>query len=311
MNKLLTIQIVGCNSVADLPIALAKLKLLSPDEVDITYLDNASRDRSIALVHKEIPWAKIISLPKNLGFSGAHNEGFRRCQTPYVMTLNPDVAINWPGIKLLLNEFANRQVAAIQGKLYRPPSGSRVFDSAGIELTIALNGQDRGSGQVDRGQYNHPARLTAVTGAAGIYRLAAIRQVSPVGSSVFDEDFFAYKEDVDLGWRLNKHGWQVLYFPLEQGLHHRYLKKQGLLNWGINPVGIFRRLGEQHTKYSLRNWTWLVIKNFSIRQAHHLPFVAARLLFFILLSIFYPPLLTTWLDIIRGAPKMINKRYEA
>lgn len=316
MDKLLTIQLVGYNSAEDLPTALSSLRKIDPSQVDIIYLDNASRDKSIALVKNSIPWAKIIHFRENLGFSGAHNYGFRCCQTPFVMTLNPDVAIDWPGTQTLLKKFDNKKIAAIQGKLYQPnlsPSAQKTFDSAGIILTWALNGRERGTNEADHGQYDQARPLLAVSGAAGIFRLAALRDIASLhtNTAVFDEDFFAYKEDIDLGWRLNRHGWQIWYYPVLQGTHRRHLKKSGVFNWELAPRPFVQRLRDSRTRYSLRNWVWLVIKNISPEQIIFLPFFMARLFFFIVLTLFYWPLISVWFEVLRQVPAMLRKRYES
>ena len=71
---------------------------------------------------------------------------------------------------------------------------------------------DRGAGEVDRGQYDTPGVVFGVSGAAGCYRRAMLDDVAIAGE-VFDEDFFAYREDADLAWRAQLLGWDALYVP--------------------------------------------------------------------------------------------------
>lgn len=210
-------------------------------------------------------------------------------------------------------------VASADGRLSRPAasqhqSSKGIIDSAGIVLSYALNGKERGAGEVEAGQYNEPADLIAVTGACGVYRMEALKAVAHKRngeSEFFDEDFFAYKEDVDLGWRLNRAGWKVKYVPVAAGVHARHLRGEGFMNWGLNPVRIYKRLASKRTRYSLRNWIWMIIKNATVKQMLlHKIFIGARALVLFALSFLYPPLLTVWPEIIGGLPKVLNKRQD-
>jgi GT2 family glycosyltransferase len=310
-----TIQIVGWNSRKVLEPGLKKLQAIPANEVVIRYLDNASTDDSVALVRRLLPQAIIVELPTNHGFAGAHNIGFAHCTTPYVLTHDPDIELDWPAAKRLLQALTDPTVAAVQGKLLRAEKtteGQPIIDSAGIMLTAALNGRERGSHEEDRGQHSHATDLIAVTGACGLYRIATIRQVAHAGrtpAEIYDEDFFAYKEDVDLGWRLKRAGYRSVYVPVAVATHRRTLGRRGAFNWGLDPRAIYQRLHSPRTRYSLRNWIWMIIKNASLKEdlMHEIP-VDLRLLVFFLLSLLYPPLFTVWGEVIQGIPRMIAKR---
>lgn len=301
MTPQLTIQIVGWNSAPVLPATLTALKKIPTAEVMIRYIDNNSQDDSIHLVRYALPGAEIIELPANRGFAGAHNLGFAKCATPYVLTCDPDMQPDWEGIKKLLALFNDPEIAAVQGKVLRPDGK---IDSAGIKLSLALNGIERGANTEDRGQYNQQAELIAVTGGAGIYRMKTLESVG-----TFDEDFFAYKEDVDLGWRLNNAGYKVLYVPIFMGMHARTLGRRGAFNWGLNPKEIYKRLKSPRTRYSFRNWIWMITKNVTLKQELAAEiFILARLAVFFVLSITYPPFFKVWLETLQGIPKMLDKR---
>lgn len=312
MDKKLTIQIVGWNSANVLESGLTALKTIPQDEVSIRYIDNGSTDKSVSLVRKHLPEADIIELPENRGFSAAHNIGLRRCNTPYVLIHDPDVTIEWIGINTLIRELdINKNIGAVQGKLFRLETinNKRIIDSVGIELTLALNGRDRGANEVDKDQYNKKKQITAVTGSCGLLRMEALQSIKYGASEYFDEKFFAYKEDVDLGWRLNNAGWKVLYIPVTVGVHRRTLGRRGFMNWGLNPIIVWQRLRSPRTRYSFRNWIWLIVKNASFKQEllHEL-FIDMRIFVFILLSFFYWPLFLVWGEVWRGLPLMMERR---
>ncbi|MDP3997167.1 MAG: glycosyltransferase family 2 protein [bacterium] len=306
MDSRLTVQVLGWNSAGDLPATCAALEKIPADEVIIRYIDNASSDDSVEVVQRLLPNAEIVELAENKGFSSGNNEGFMRCTTDLVLVLNPDVVVDWEGIKKVMRVFEDNKVAAAQGLLLRDES---VIDSAGIVLSLAMNGVDRGAGEVNPGQYNVRSEVKAVTGACGLYRMKSLRDVTHKDGEIFDNDFFAYKEDVDLGWRLNHAGWKVVYEPVVTGVHKRKLGRQGAMGWGSDPAEFYRRLRSKRTRYSLRNWVWMIVKNITLKEGlKHEIFIDARLLLFFCLSFLYPPLVTVWLEIIWGLTKMAKKR---
>ena len=310
-QAVVTIQIVGWNSAKTLPAALDVLAKIPESLAVIRYIDNNSSDASVALVQSMLPRADVIVLDKNRGFTGAHNIGLLRCQTPLVFTHDPDLILNLPGWLELLHIIQQHpQIGALQGKLWRFQTSLKkeTIDSAGIILTQAGNGRERGANEMDKGQYDTAEDVAATTGAASFYRMEAMRDVA-FKSEFFDEDFFAYKDDVDLGWRLRRKGWEVKYLPIWSGRHARSLGRRGRFNWGFNPVDIGKRLRNRRTRYSLRNWIWMLVKNLSgLELITRAPFILTRGLVFLGITAIYWPLIQAWLEAAVGLPKMLQKR---
>ncbi len=303
----LTIQIVTWNSAVALKATLPALRQVDQSIAVIRVIDNASTDESVALVRAALPTADIIQLPQNTGFAGGHNTGFDHCTTPFVLIVNPDVTLDWLGVTAVLEYCSNEKIGALQGKLYRE---STTIDSTGVMLTMALNGRERGAGEVEGGQYATVTEIDAPTGACALYRIAALQQIKAQNGEIFDEDFWAYKEDVDLGWRLRRRGWKILYVPVVMGIHPRRLRREGAFGWSLAPHRILQRLRERRTRYSWRNWVWMVIKNASVPQLIlHSPALVMRLGVLGIFSLLYWPLWTVWPEIIRGIPTMIAKRH--
>ncbi|MEX1997080.1 MAG: glycosyltransferase [Candidatus Andersenbacteria bacterium] len=314
MTAQLTIQIVGWNSSSVLAQTLPALHVVPLADVIIRYIDNHSTDDSIATVRKLLPRAQVVALPRNLGFAQGHNEGFIRCTTPYVLTCDPDVTLHWPGVQVLIQALeGDPTLGAVQGKLLRQEiiNNKSMIDSAGIVLTYALNGKERGAFEEDKGQFATRATITATTGACSLYRLQALKQVAHGRNEFYDRDFFAYKEDVDLGWRLQRAGWKVHYVPVLIGHHARTLGRRGIFNWGSRPRLIYRRLQSPRTRYSLRNWIWMIAKNATpMTIFQYSPAIIGRGLVFLGLSLLYPSLFKIWPEVISGLPRMNRKRRE-
>jgi GT2 family glycosyltransferase len=270
-------------------------------------IDNNSQDDSLQLVERFLPQADIIRLPKNTGFAAGHNVGFRRCTTALVAVLNPDVVIDWPGIQRVIAMFAEPAVGAAQGKLYRR---DKIFDSAGVVLTAAFNGRERGAGEIDMGQYDETDDIDATTGAFSVYRLAALKRVAFQGE-VFDEKFWAYKEDVDLCWRLRRAGWQIRFVPVRAGWHQRSVKSEGPWGWSLQLAGIGRRLRDPRSRLSWRNWLWMMVKNATSREILiHSPAIGWRLIVICSLTLVYWPWLREWVNFWQGLPAMIARRHK-
>ena len=98
--------------------------------------------------------------------------------------------------------------------------GAHIIDSIGIELLRNRQAVDIGSGESDHGQYDEERKVFGVSEAVCFSRSKALMDAM-VDGQVFDETFFAYKEDVDLSWRLNKLGWESLYSPSLSAFHAR------------------------------------------------------------------------------------------
>ena len=306
MWEKITIQIVGWNSSKDLLRAIGGLKNVD-ENVVIRYIDNNSTDGSVEMIRRQLPRADVVELSENKGFAEANNIGFRMCDTEFVMLHNPDLTVNLGGVREVLEIFKEKKVGAAQGKLYRDENN--ILDSAGITMTLALNGRERGAGEYDSGQYDEIVEVGAVTGAAGIYRMAALRQVAYADFEVFDKEFFAYKEEVDLGWRLRKLGWKCIYVPVKQGDHPRRVRMYKISEFMAKPSLLIDKISDKRTRYSFRNWVWMVLKNVTVKQAFkHEVFVDLRLVSFVTLSLFYWPLWQVWGEIIKGIPLMLEKR---
>lgn len=316
MENRLTIQIVGWNSAATLPQTLAALEAV-PAEVVIRYIDNASKDNSLELVREKLPRAEVIALPENVGFTNGHNIGFALCRTEFVLTHDPDLQLEWGGVERLIAVLEERlKVAGAQGKLLRTGEDT-IIDSTGIVMTLSRNGRERGGGQKDEGQFNDPGEIDAITGACGLFRMSALREVAhgeymvagQQALEVFDKDFFAYKDDVDVGWRLKRAGWSMWYEPALAGYHLRTVGVRGVLGWGLNPQAIWQRLTAERTRYSLRNYMWMLMKNMTIQdELRYDWFILPRVLVFLGFSCIYWPLFGVWGEIGRGVPEMMRKR---
>lgn len=218
MPQPVAVVIVSWNSAAGLGPCLKSVVAEQPAEVLV--IDNGSCDRTVPMVRQAFPEVRVIPLARNEGFARGCNLGVALSTAPYVLFLNDD-AILQPGYLRTLTAVldATPTAASATGKLVEVRRGQRYIDSAGIELCAhALRPLDRGYGEVDRGQYDRAEDIFGPSGAAALYRRAALAALS---DEPFDVALFAYYEDVDLAWRLRRQGWRHLYVPDAVAQHRR------------------------------------------------------------------------------------------
>lgn len=219
--------IVTHDSAPDLPGCLESLAALEHRPLEIVVVDCASRDGSAEVARAHAPAAipgQIVELGENRGFAGGMNAALALTSAPFVLTLNAD-ARPAPGfVTRLLDRAAQPglRVGAVTGRLVRPPQGdSRQLDACGMRLTKTWRHFDRGSGETDHGQFGQPERVFGATGAASLFRRAALDDAA-VDGEVFDSRFHSFREDAELCFRLRERGWEVLYEPAAVAEHRRF-----------------------------------------------------------------------------------------
>ncbi len=224
----------------------------------IIVVDNASTDGSAKAALKKHPEIELIQHTRNKGYAGGVNPGFRRAITlgvDYVAAFNDDAIADSEWLKKLV-EFLETypECAAVSCKVLR--SDKKTLDSTGDYLTTWGLPYPRGRDEVDRGQYDIPGEIFAASGAASLFRVAALNEVG-----LFDEDFFAYYEDVDLGFRLRLAGWKVGYEPKAVVYHkigmtsskmkgfttYQTMKNQPLVLWKNLPLRLWPRVVPRFT----------------------------------------------------------------
>jgi GT2 family glycosyltransferase len=223
MSPRVRIGIVSYNSARHLEACLESLKAQTYTSCKVLIWDNASTDNTPAIIEQYRDFFHFIHLSdRNLGFSAAHNHLISSSDSEYSLVLNPDVVLETRYLEVLVGEMERDPSAgSAMGKLLRLKNGgTRILDSAGIYMTPNQRHLDRGSGEIDTGQYQGPEYVFGATGAAALYRRTMLEQLRH-GSEYFDESFFAYREDADLAWRAQWMGWRCLYVPGAIGYHER------------------------------------------------------------------------------------------
>jgi GT2 family glycosyltransferase len=224
--KLVSVLIVTHNDAKVLPQCLHSLRQQDYASIECIIVDNASTDGTRALL-SNLKGAYCIHLnDTNRGFAASQNQALQYAQGDWVLLLNPDVILSHNFLtELVAAAEADPAIGMASGKLLRwSPGGdpplTNVIDSTGIFFRRNLRHLDRGSEEVDRGQYDQAAYVFGVTGAAALHRRRMIEDVSVMGEFL-DESFFLCRDDADLAWRAQLMGWRCIYTPRAVGWHVR------------------------------------------------------------------------------------------
>ena len=197
--------------------ALASLERQQGVALSVVVIDNASDPEERERIGREVPAARVIGFSANLGFAGGANEGIARTRSAYVLLVNNDAVLE-PGYvaRLAARLELDPRLAAAQGLVFSADGSS--VDSAGFEwngrgeAVPVLHGADAGAAP------RAPFEVPGVSATAALYRREALEAVAR-GSSVFDDAFFAYYEDVDLSLRLARAGWRFACDPAAVARH--------------------------------------------------------------------------------------------
>jgi len=211
---LISVVIPNYNGARFLENCLASLTAQTYSEMELIVVDNASEDQSVALVQGIAPQVVLLKQTRNLGFAGGANAGIRASKGDWVAVLNNDaeVAADW------LSECAHAiqihsDAAFLACRILDLGSPGRIFSAGDCFLRAGI-GYRRGQEQKDRAEFRDECEIFSASGCAALYRRDAL-----VATGGFDERFFAYLEDVDLGLRLQALGYRGYYVPRAEVYH--------------------------------------------------------------------------------------------
>lgn len=209
--------IFGNHTAKYLPYFLDSLKNQTYQDFRAICLDNLRLGQGEARALKDetsteylkdnYPELEIIDSPRNSGFGRSHNKMIDRAfrlRAEYYLVINSDAIMEPDALEKLVQTLDdNKNLSAVCPKVFKwdfsNNEKTNVIDTLGIGLKSGLMFYDVGQGKIDEHYPNH--RIIGPSGACGLYRLAALADVSEPGE-YFDKNMFMYKEDCDLAYRL-------------------------------------------------------------------------------------------------------------
>jgi GT2 family glycosyltransferase len=246
-----TVTVIVPTLAADEALAecLASLDRQTFSDFEVIVVDNSGR-------HAVQPQARVrvISNDWNVGFGAAFNQAFRASASPFVAVLNDDAIARPRWLEALLAAVEARPDAGMCASQVRLAGDGRL-DSAG--MLLGLDGSSKQRGHLESPEaFSRLQEALLPSGCAAFYRREMLEEIG-----LFDEAFFLYCEDTDLGLRARWAAWECLYVP-EAVVEHRYSHSAGQ----ASPLKAY---------YVERNRLFLAVKNLPVLELLLAPFYSA------------------------------------
>lgn len=249
MSPELSILIVNWNGKALLKSCLDSLVRESSGlDSEIIVVDNASSDGSPEMVREHFKEVKLICNRENVGFARGNNIGLRECRGEWVCLVNSDVEVRRGGLRCMVSHMREHPEVGMMGPKVTDPASNHIpnyreFPSLRNFFCRALaldkifpSSRFFGGYFMDYADGTHMQKVDVITGTFWLLRRKALDE-----AGWLDEDFFMYGEDLDLCKRFKKSGWEILYFPEAEIMHHdggssqndpiRFFIEQQRSNW--------------------------------------------------------------------------------
>lgn len=301
---LVSVIVVNYNGLNLLGDCLESLKGQVFRDFELIVVDNASTDGSVRFLRDNYPEVKVVENPANLGYGAAINAGIGISKGEYIVVLNNDTKADPRWLEKLLSAAGEDKDAGMWASKIMNYHSPGIIDNTG--LLMYRDGLARGRGRLEKDR-EFAEEVFFPSGCAGLYKRQMLDEIG-----LFDEDFFLYLDDVDIGLRARLAGWKCVYVP-DAVVYHKYsatVKEHSLLK-------------AYHVE---RNRIWIMLKYFPLRMIavsplytlwryalHGYGILAGRGAGSRLVrseSVFKPLkiLLKSYLSALRGSGRMLQKR---
>jgi len=199
--SIIVLTALGSRHLPECLDSLAKLDY-PKSAIEVIVVDNGSAEDPTDTVRRHYPTAVVVRNGRNLGFCGGNNAGVARATNDWVLFLNDDTRVD-SGLVAALFATSKRRNADAVGAFVLDWSGTEV-DFAGGGMSFDGNGFQDGIGSSDPGRWRRERPIPFANGAAML-----VRRDAYLAAGGFPDRYFAYYEDVALGWALWLQGRQV------------------------------------------------------------------------------------------------------
>ena len=261
-----SVVIPNYNGLAYLEGVLSSLECQSMKNFEVILVDNGSTDGSCAFVASQYSWVHIIALSENFGFSRAVNEGIKAARAPYVLLLNNDTEVEPDFLKEMTEGLQRHKKAfSCQAKMLQFHDREKMDD--GGNYYCALGWAFAGGKGKSAKHYDKEKKIFSSCAGAAIYRKKIFEKIG-----YFDDEHFAYLEDLDVGYRARIYGYENWYIP-------------GAVVYHVGSGTSGSRYNQFKIRYSSRNNIYMIYKNMPFLQIIlNLPFLLVgfgmKILFF-------------------------------
>jgi len=249
-GKTISIIIPNYNGEEELRQVYKSIDNQSYKGYNVILVDNGSTDSSVTFTENNYPEYKIIRLEKNYGFAKAVNEGLRfaisEIKPEFILLLNNDIELTDTFLQDGINTFEKvKEASFIAVKMLNYFNRGMIDDAGDVIMGFGGSPYARGHGEKDEGQYDKPEFIFGACAGAAFYKTKLFEECG-----VFDEDFFAYYEDIDLSFRFQLAGCKCYYNPEIVCYHKRGETVKQFKGW--------------QTYYAEKNLISLRIKNYPL-----------------------------------------------
>jgi GT2 family glycosyltransferase len=244
-GALVSVVVVNYNGLAHLEECLGSLASQTYSPLEVIVVDNGSSDGSVESVRRRYPQVRWLLLGRNTGFAAGNNRGFQIAAGSYVALLNNDAVAAHDWIETLVAAAERLSEFGMFASRILLRGAPGLVDKAGHLMYWDGQNKGRGSGEPDGAEFDQPAEIFFPDGCAALYRRALLDDIGG-----FDEMFFAYGDDADLGIRARLRGWKAFYVPQSKVWHHH-----------SGTAGVY---SPQKIFWVERNRLWLAMKSFPL-----------------------------------------------
>lgn len=211
--------VVNWNGAEHICSCLDSIRAQGYPNIEVVVVDNGSTDGSLQMIKERYKDITLVENDANLGYCKALNQGIDAMECEFVLCLNTDVRLETDYVEKAVRTMGEfPQGGMLSGKILR--FDGKTLDSAGQFIGRDRRPRDRGYDQPDNGQCDMRRFVFSVCGAVAFYRRKMLDEVA-IDGQYFDEDYFAFYEDLDLGWRAQLQDWNCIYEPQAVAYHQR------------------------------------------------------------------------------------------
>jgi GT2 family glycosyltransferase len=242
-----SVIIVNCDGRDYLQACLAALRGQSYVDFETIVVDNGSRDGSADFVEQNYgDWVRLIRLPENRGYAGGNNAGIHAAKGTCIALLNNDTVVDSEWLDQLVRcVMSEEKIGMVGSKILNDDRREEIDNTGHLIYPDGLN-RGRGRLEIDCGQYDGKTDILFPSGCAALYRKKMLDEIGG-----FDETFFAYGDDTDIGLHGRCLGYQARYCPTAV-VYHKYSKTAGAYSVTKAFYVERNRLWILHTYFSRR-----------------------------------------------------------
>ncbi len=293
-NPLIEIIIPNWNGIHFLVHCLDSLRRQTCQDFSVTVVDNGSEDNSVKRLEQDYSEVNVIQFGKNKGFSVAVNAGIKSASSRWILLLNNDIEVDDKCLQILketiLQDFPYDYFALRMVNYHN----REFLDGAGDGFLRGGAGYRLGTGEKYGPPYNIDKEVFGACAGAALYKKEFFDTVG-----LFDEDFFAYLEDVDINLRARYLGCRCCYLANAVVYH-------------IGSASLGSKINPMTVRLSTRNTLCLLVKNYPLSLfVCYFPVICVYQvfwLFYVIKKRCFIPYLQGLAQAIRIIPKMIGKR---